>query len=193
MVQPTVLWAQRDDFIWITVEVPNAENLNVDLSSKQLKFSCKADGKELAFDLTFFAPIVQADSKFLKHRMIDFALKKETEQEWPRLIEENKKCSWIKVDWSKWQDSDAEDEPQPFDMSSMGGMGGMGGMEGLGGMMGGMGGAGGMGGMEGLAGMMGGMGGMGGMPDFSAFGEGEGDSDDEGEDVLPDLPAEEQK
>lgn len=162
VLHPTVLWAQRDDFVWLTVEVPNAENLKVDLSENSLDFECVSDGKAYKFQLEFFKPISKGDSKFLKHRLIDFALKKEVSEEWPRLIKENKKLSWIKVDWSKWQDSDAEDDPAGFDMSNMGGFGDLGmGAE-----------------MAGLSGM----GGMG--ADFSQFGE--GDSDDE--DELPELP-----
>ena len=30
------------------------------------------------------------------------------------------------IDWSKWEDSDAEDEPAGFDMSNMGGFGDLG-------------------------------------------------------------------
>ena len=174
MMQPTVIWAQRDDYVWLTVEIPNAENLKVDLSSDALKFSCSADSKEYGFEMKFFAPIVKDESKFLKHRLIDFCLKKSVSEEWPRLIEENKKMSWIKVDWSKWQDSDAEDEAGAFDTSNMGGFGGMDMSD-----MAGMAGMGGMGGMGGLESMMAGMGGMGGMDDF----KGEGDSDDE--DQMP--------
>ena len=172
-MQPTVIWAQRDDFIWLTVEVANAENLKVDLSNEELKFKCTADTKEYSFEMKFFKPIVKEESKFLKHRLVDFCLKKSVNEEWPRLIEENKKFSWIKIDWSKWQDSDAEEEKAGFDMSNMGGMGGMGGMD--------------MGDMAGMAGM-GGMGGMAGMEEMMAgmqdmnFGN-EADSDDE--DAMP--------
>jgi cytosolic prostaglandin-E synthase len=160
-MQPTVLWAQRDDFVWLTVDVPNADDIRVDLTSESLKFGCKADGKEYSFEMKFFKPIVKEESKFLKHRLIDFALKKQDEEEWPRLISESKKLAWIKVDWSKWQDSDAEDEAPGFDVSNMGGFGDMGfGAE-----------------MAGLGGMAG--------ADFSAFQGGE-DSDDD--DELPELP-----
>jgi hypothetical protein len=161
-MQPTVLWAQRDDFVWLTVDLANAEDIKVDLTSSSLKFNCKADGKDYSFDLEFFKPVNKDDSKFLKHRLIDFALKKEAEEDWPRLTLENKKLPWLKVDWSKWQESDAEDEPQGFDMSNMGGFGDMG-----------------------FGAEMAGLGGMGGA-DFSQFAG--DDSDDE--DELPDLPEE---
>jgi len=133
MLNPTVLWAQRDDYIWITVDLSNAENIVVDLKEESLSFRCDADGKDYAFNLRFFKPIVKEDSKFLQHRLIDFCLKKAEASEWDRLTEEKTKYSWLKVDWTKWEDSDAEQEPSGFDMSNMGGFGdfGMGG--GLGG------------------------------------------------------------
>ncbi len=163
VLQPNVLWAQRDEYIWLTVDVPNAENLKVDLTGTDLDFSCKSEGKDYKFKLEFFKPIIKGESKFLKHRLIDFALRKETAEEWPRLLKQNQKLSWIKVDWSKWEDSDAEDEPAGFDMSNMGGFGDLGmGAE-----------------MAGLAGM----GNLG--ADLSAFQDG-GDSDDD--DALPELP-----
>merc|ERR1712070_103362 len=54
------------------------------------------------------------------------------------------KFSWLKVDWSRFEDSDAEEATAPdgMDWSGMGGMGGMPGMGGMGGMPG----------MEGLGG-----------------------------------------
>jgi prostaglandin-E synthase len=162
VMQPTVLWAQRDDYVWLTVDVPNAEDLKIDLSSTGIDFSCKADGKTYIFKLDFYKSIVKADSKFLKHRLVDFALKKETSEDWPRLSKESKKLSWVKVDWSKWEDSDAEDEPAGFDMSNMGGFGDLG-----------------------MGAEMAGLGGMANMgADFSAFQEGESDDDDD----LPELP-----
>jgi len=164
-MQPTVLWAQRDDFVWLTVDIANAEDIKVDLTESNLKLSCKSDGKEYSFELDFFKPINKEQSKFLKHRLIDFALKKETDEEWPRMTKESKKFPWLKVDWSKWQDSDAEDEPQGFDMSNMGGFGDMG-----------------------LGAEMAGLGGMGGA-DFSEFQGGDSDDDDE----LPDLPEDDKK
>lgn len=139
MLNPTILWAQRDDYVWVTVDVANAEDLHVDLGSDSLKFECKADGKSYGFEIQFFKPIVKEDSKFLKHRLVDFCLKKAEAADWPSLISDLKKVSWIKVDWSKWQDSDAEDEPEGFDMSKMGGFGdfGMGAeMAGLGALQG---------------------------------------------------------
>ena len=160
MLNPTIVWAQRDDYVWLTVEVSDSEDVIVDLTESDLKFRCKSNGNDYGFDIKFFKPIIKEESKYLKHRLIDICLKKVDEEAWPRLTYESKKVQWIKVDWSKWQDSDAEDEPEAFDTSKMGGFGDFG-LPGE---------------LSGLAGMKG---------DFSDFAG--GDSDDE--DDLPDLAA----
>ena len=154
MLNPTVLWAQRDEYVWLTVDVSDAEDVTFDLTDTSLKFSCKANGQTYAFDIKFFKPIVKDESKNLKHRLIDICLKKKDAEDWPRLTEEKAKLQWIKVDWSKWQDSDAEDEPEGFDMSNMGGFGDFG-LQGE---------------MAGLSGMQG---------DFSDFAGGDSDDDED--------------
>jgi len=65
-------------------------------------------------------------SKYTRGRAIfvgteEKSLKKETEEEWPRLREEKQKVQWIKVDWKRWKDEDDEDEgaAAPFDMTGM--------------------------------------------------------------------------
>ncbi len=163
-MHPTVLWAQRVEHIWLTVDISNAQDVTVNMTQDSLHFSCTGDGKDYNFEIAFFAPIVESESKYLQHRLIDIVLKKAEAADWPRLTKGSQKLNWLKIDWNKWQDSDAEDENDGFDM---GGMGGMPGMQGLAGM-------------EGMAG-------MGGLPDFSQFTQGS-DSDDDDDDELPNIP-----
>merc|ERR1712039_361298 len=100
----------------------------------------------------------------VRDRVIEFALEKKDGDGpyWKRLVKEEKKQHWLKVDFNKWRDEDESDEEagggQDLEqmMSQMGGLGGgMGGMPGMGGM-GGMPGMPGMGGMPGMPGMGGG-------------------------------------
>jgi cytosolic prostaglandin-E synthase len=175
MSHPTVTWAQRPDSLWLSVDVNNPTDLIVDLTATELKLTCKKDGKDINVDITFFKSINVGESKYNQNRLIDFYIKKEEDESWPRLCDTNTKRPWLKVDWSKWVDSDDEGEPASFDQSGMGGMD-------MASMMGGMGG--GAGGMD-MASMMANMqnmgGAMGGMDDY------QGDSDDEED--LPDLEA----
>jgi len=194
-MQANVKWAERDDKVWVTVQHASPEDVQTDISENNLKCTFKTKDQEYHFSLDFFKEIKKDDAKMSdlsSSRLLEFCFPKAEEGSWGKLSA--KKQSWISLDWDKWYDSDAEDEPSAgpgggaggdFDMSGMQGMGG-GGMPGMGGMggmpgMGGMGGGGmpGMGGMGGMGGMdmeammksMGGMAGMGGgeggMPDFS--------------------------
>ncbi len=123
MMNPNVLWAQRSDAVWLTVEVFDADDIKFELKEDSLSFSCTSGGKPYGFNLDLFKPVKVEESKYLKHRLVDICLRKAEEEDWPRLTKENKKLPWIKVDWSKWEDSDAEEEAAPFDMSNMGGFG----------------------------------------------------------------------
>jgi prostaglandin-E synthase len=134
MLTPNVLWAQRSDYIWITVDVADCEDPEYDLQADTLSFSCKAAGKAYGFQIKLFKPVNKEESKYLQHRLVDFCLKKEVSEEWPRLSSDSKKLPWLKVDWSKWEDSDAEEETDAFDMSKMGGFGDFGSMQGLNGL-----------------------------------------------------------
>ena len=174
---PNVSWAQREDSVWLTVELTTPKDLKVEVKPEGLSLSCLQDGKSFALDIKFFKPVVVDESKWSQHRNVDFYLKKAETEAWPRLLSDSAKKSWLKVDWSKWADSDDEGEKGDFDVSGMGGFpGGMGGFPG---------------GMGGFPGGMGGFpGGMGGFPggDMSQFADMAGDSDD---DDLPELPEDE--
>lgn len=57
--------------------------------------------------LNFFAKIKADESKHIvRGRGIEFVLYKEEENWWPRLLNENKKVHWLKVDFNKWKDED---------------------------------------------------------------------------------------
>merc|ERR1711972_1019619 len=77
--------------------------------------------EEYEFALNLFAPIRREESKWSTKRCPEFFLRKSTEESWPRLQKEGK-IPWIKVDWSKWADSDEEDEKGGFDTAAMEGM-----------------------------------------------------------------------
>lgn len=194
---PTVLWAQRSDTLFVTINLPDVEkdSAEINLTDTNLSFKGKSEGKDYALELEFVKEHGGIDAKAeeskyaIKPRSIQFHLVKKEEGSWGRLLE-NKQLQKtnVKVDFNKWVDSDEEEEG--FNTQGMddlgGGMGGMppgmGGMPpGMGGMPPGMGGMPGMGGpggaggmdMEKLQAMMaqmgGGAGGAGGMPDMASM------------------------
>ena len=163
---PEILWAQRSDKVFITVELPDAKNPQVKLEPDgRFTFTATVGASDTKFetDLELFGAIDVDNShvnKGLRHTSV--VLEKAEKEWWKRLLKaEGKAPTFVKVDWNKWVDEDEEDEAPKMDNFDLGGMGGMGGMES----------------------MMGGMGGMGGM-DFGNM-----DDDDEDEDDLPELKA----
>ncbi|KAJ2796675.1 Prostaglandin E synthase 3 (Cytosolic), partial [Coemansia furcata] len=170
---PTILWAQRKDVVYLTIEIADAPEAVI--TDKAIDFECVKEGKKYAFHMEFFDEIIPKESKKSDTKRVSFyILKKKEAGWWVRLCKPKERNNFIKTDFSRFADEDdSEDEDKPahpgMDFSQLG-MGGMPGMGGMGGMPG-----------------MGGMGGMGGMPDFSSmggmpgFGAMGGDADHEGE------------
>ncbi|SCM09755.1 co-chaperone p23, putative [Plasmodium chabaudi adami] len=171
---PIVLWAQKKECIYLTIELQDAEDLKIDLKEDSLYFYGTKEKNEYEFNLNFLKPINVDESKYTTKRNIKFKIIKKEKERWKTINNDGKK-HWVKCDWNSWVDTDEEDKTTEYDdmaMNSFGGMGGLPDMSQFGGMggMGGMGGLGGMGGMGGL----GGMGGMGDI-DFSKLGNMGGD------------------
>merc|ERR1712183_1159499 len=157
---PDLKWAQRKDKVMVTVDVPDIEKHDINLTEDgKPSLTAETTSQKFAFDLELIAEIDKEASAWnVKGRNILFNIvKKDAEAEyWPRLTKEKTKNARIQTDWSKWVDEDEEGNKgmDGFDPSQMQGFGGGGGMSGM---------PGGMGGMPGMEGMMGGMPGMGGM------------------------------
>jgi CS domain len=116
---PTVLWSQTDSVIYVTIETTNPKDVQQELTENSLKLKFKEDGKQdKEVELVFFDDIDVTGSAHRQHRLLEYVLKKKTEgEEWKRLLKDEHKKSWLKVDWSKYKDSDDELKPSPFDMS----------------------------------------------------------------------------
>ncbi|KAK9897805.1 HSP20-like chaperone [Cystobasidium minutum MCA 4210] len=206
---PAVYWAQRSsedeeakNILLVTIEVadldPESYSLEFPDEGSRLVFKGKTKAfkegstTDYAMDVELFDKVLpEKVKKSLTGKSLYFTVpKKELKQEyWPRLTKDKKKTPFIKTDFDKWVDEDEQDaaeDPAAGDLDMSGGMPGMGMPPG---MMGGAGGAPGAGGfdMEALMKQMG-AGGAGGMPDFSQFGGGDDDGEDDG-----DMPALESK
>ena len=62
--------------------------------------------------MTTFLFVARQKSKFaVKQRVIEFALeKKESGPYWKRLVKDEKKQHWLKIDFNKWKDEDESDD-----------------------------------------------------------------------------------
>lgn len=123
-LQPTVIWAQRKDSVYLTVDVKDATDVQVRLEEGSLSFNARGgDAGSIAysFDLEFFKPIQREKSKWSTKRCPEFCLRKQEEGGWDKLQKAGK-LPWVKVDWGRWADSDEEDNKGAFDTDQMEGM-----------------------------------------------------------------------
>ncbi|KAI9112690.1 hypothetical protein K1719_016356 [Acacia pycnantha] len=140
---PNVKWAQRSDRVYITVELPDAQDVKLTLEPEgKFYFSATAGATKAPYeiDLDLFDKVNVEESKAsVGSRNICYLVQKAEEKWWDRLLKQGGKPPiFLKVDWDKWVDEDEEqdtglgaDNNMDFgglDFSKMG----MGGGEGLG-------------------------------------------------------------
>ncbi|KAJ1958142.1 p23 chaperone protein wos2 [Dipsacomyces acuminosporus] len=92
---PTVLWAQREDLVYLTVDLHDAQNAKIDLKADSIDFNGTSDGLDYAFHLDFYAPVKPSDSKrSLTGRKTFLVLHKAEAAWWPRLTKEKAKLNF---------------------------------------------------------------------------------------------------
>uniref|UniRef100_A0A0D9Z855 Co-chaperone protein p23 n=1 Tax=Oryza glumipatula TaxID=40148 RepID=A0A0D9Z855_9ORYZ len=111
---PSTKWAQRSDKVFLTIELPDARDVKLNLKPEgQFIFSAKgpADDTPYELDLELFDAVNVEESKAaVAARSICYLIKKAESKWWPRLLKkEGKPPVFLKVDWDKWQDEDDED------------------------------------------------------------------------------------
>ena len=122
---PPVIWAQRADRIYLTINLEDVENTEIKLEEKQLYFKGKGGTDKKWFELTveFYSDVNPDDSKYgVMPRNIPMVIKKKEEGPfWPRLLKEKGKKHWLKTDFDKWRDEDDsdQDEKQDFQLEDM--------------------------------------------------------------------------
>ncbi|CAH8512561.1 unnamed protein product [Heterobilharzia americana] len=113
-VQPAVLWAQRNDCLYITISLTDIKSKTIDVKDQSLEFRAKA-GKDKQVDyevkLDFYGPVCTEEPKLsVSGREIVICIKKKEPGAWPRLLSQKVKCPWLKTDFSRWKD---EDDSEP--------------------------------------------------------------------------------
>ncbi|KAI9282708.1 HSP20-like chaperone, partial [Sporodiniella umbellata] len=125
-LHPTVLWAQRNDLLILTVEVSDIKEHTVDLKEDRIIFKGKGEKEQNEYEaeIVFHAPVKVEDAKKnLTARNLTMVINKQSQGFWPRLQKGNK-LNFLKVDFQRWKDEDDEEEEGAGD-NGMGGMGGM--------------------------------------------------------------------
>ncbi|KAK6938226.1 CS domain, partial [Dillenia turbinata] len=112
---PSVKWAQRSDKVFLTIDLPDARDVKLELEPEGRFFFSATTGPckvpyEIDFDL--FDKVDVNESKVsIGMRNICYLVKKAEEKWWSRLLkQEGKPPLFLKVDWDKWVDEDEEPE-----------------------------------------------------------------------------------
>eukprot|EP01118_Nematostelium_gracile_P000386 TRINITY_DN1040_c0_g1_i1.p1 TRINITY_DN1040_c0_g1~~TRINITY_DN1040_c0_g1_i1.p1 ORF type:complete len:164 (-),score=59.53 TRINITY_DN1040_c0_g1_i1:73-564(-) len=118
---PPVVWAQRKDQVFLSIDLQDVKEPKIELESTKLKFSGTSGGKSYACDLEFFKEIDKEKSVYVvRPRNIEFVLKKkEAGPYWDHLLVDKTKRNWLKADWNKWVDEDEGEEAEGFDTMGM--------------------------------------------------------------------------
>jgi len=118
---PLVLWAQRADRVFVSVQLGDITEEQIKLETDSLTFKANAQGKAWETSIEFNNSIIPEDStsKNLGREFFFELKKKDPGPFWPRLIKSTQKQQNVKVDFNRWKDEDDESEDE-----GMGGMGG---------------------------------------------------------------------
>jgi len=130
LLPPPVLWAQRKNLLYVKVQLEDCKNPTIKIEKDSIYYKGKGgtDNKEYEVTLEFLKEIKPEESKFsVKDRATEFVLIKAEDGFWKRLLKEDTKFHWLKVDFNKWKDEDdSDDDAEGTDfeemMRKMGGM-----------------------------------------------------------------------
>lgn len=107
---PQVKWAQRPKLLLITICLEDCKSPSIEMLTNCLKFHGKggSDKKIYKFEMKFYKAIIPEKSRFaVRERGVDFVIEKfESGPYWERLVSENTKLPWIKVNFDKWVDEE---------------------------------------------------------------------------------------
>ncbi|XP_010243328.1 PREDICTED: uncharacterized protein OsI_027940-like [Nelumbo nucifera] len=112
---PSVKWAQRSDKVYITIELPDAKDVNLKLEPEGKFFfsaTSGADKTPYEIDIDLYDKVDVDESKAsVGLRNICYLVKKVEKKWWSRFLkQEGKPPVFLKVDWDKWVDEDEEQE-----------------------------------------------------------------------------------
>ncbi|KAK1436397.1 hypothetical protein QVD17_02176 [Tagetes erecta] len=118
---PNLKWAQRDDLVFMTIDLPDAKDVKLKLEPEgKFYFSATsgADNIPYEIDINLYDKVDVNESKVsVGSRSIVYLVKKEESKWWSRLVkQEGRTPVFIKVDWNKWVDEDEQDEKAGADM-----------------------------------------------------------------------------
>ncbi|KAK3710041.1 hypothetical protein QZH41_012425 [Actinostola sp. cb2023] len=116
---PIVRWAQTKERLFLTVELSDVRYPSIDLTEDRLIFKAYGHGArgedQYQLQVNFLEPIdPQASTHSLLERYVDFSIAKCKGREffWQRLVEQDKKPHWLKINFDKWKNEDDTDDEE---------------------------------------------------------------------------------
>ena len=115
---PFVYWAQNDSTIFLRVDLRNVRQHNVAIIEEGIEVSATGlggQGKETNYHFTieFFLPVNPDESVYeVRETDIRINIRKKDQDWWPRLLYEQKKLPWLKIDFDRWQGDDESEEEE---------------------------------------------------------------------------------
>ncbi|KAK2197922.1 bifunctional Co-chaperone protein p23-like/HSP20-like chaperone/CS domain [Babesia duncani] len=121
-LSPNVLWAQNKDALFLTIEISAPEKLDVKFTDSSMYLKALKGDKEYLVEFDFLHPIKSNEVASSKERFLRYKIPKVTSESWS-ILNSGPKKHYIKCDWDRWVDSDAENDDLDagFDMSGFGG------------------------------------------------------------------------
>lgn len=116
---PPVLWAQRNDRLYVTINVEDCKDATLKFDNNSLNFSGKGGKQNVDYEvkLEFYGEIDPEKSKYvvLSRHIPVVVVKKEGGPYWPRMLKGTTKVHWLKTDFDKWRDEDDSDVDESKD------------------------------------------------------------------------------
>ena len=120
MLNPQILWAQDRKSIFLTFEIIDIKEQNINLLENKVSIDGKNKNNEFNISIDLYSEINVNESTWsIKPKGIICTLNKKVEKFWNRLSPV--KMNNLKIDWTKWineDDSDLEDD-YPFDKNEI--------------------------------------------------------------------------
>ena len=120
MLNPQILWAQDRKSIFLTFEIIDIKEQNINLSENKVSIEGKNKNNEFNISIDLYSEINVDESTWsIKPKGIICTLNKKVEKFWNKLSP--LKMNNLKIDWTKWineDDSDLEDD-YPFDKNEI--------------------------------------------------------------------------
>ncbi|TGZ73719.1 hypothetical protein CRM22_001351 [Opisthorchis felineus] len=117
---PFVKWGQNETYVFLSVQLGDAEDVAVDITDESLTFAAVGNGahgrEQYRFRLDYYLPIVAKQSRYtVTGRAILIRLRKELKDAWPRLTVQSEKLPWTHLDFDLYQFDASDAEPSGDD------------------------------------------------------------------------------